>query len=161
LWNFIRKREIKPRVYLTIPTRSLPRRHPLRNQSLHRSLKNTFCTNDLSLLTGHSLDGLPHRDGQGLERGLSAVVVVVALQHVDVQGHAGGLAEAMQTVRDHLGGQRADLGVLEAELAHEVRSRRDVDHGTRDRLVERRVRVAEPSQALAVAEGAGEGLAEP
>ena len=88
------------------------------------------------------------------------MMVVVASEHVHMQRHPCRLTEALQAMVDHLRRQCADLLVLEAELADEEGARGDVNHGAREGLVERGVRVAEALQAFAVAEGFGESLAE-
>jgi len=87
-------------------------------------------------------------------------MVVLPLQHIHMQCHAGRLAEALQAMVDHLRRQIADLGVLEAEVADEERSGGDVDDRARDCLVEGCMGVAEASEALAIAKGLREGFAE-
>lgn len=87
-------------------------------------------------------------------------MVVVAADAVDVHGDAGGLGEALQAVRHHLGAQLAQPLSLEAELDDTVRSVGQVDDGAREGLVEGGVGVAEAGEAGGGAEGFGEGAAE-
>ena len=53
------------------------------------------------------LDGLPEGHGERLEGGLGPVVVVLALEGVDVHADAGGGGEGLHDVRDHLAGELA------------------------------------------------------
>ncbi len=62
------------------------------------------------------------------------VVVVLAADDVDVEGHARALRERLEHVRDHLARQIPDLLALELQVAAEVRPRGDVEHGAGERL---------------------------
>ena len=77
-----------------------------------------------------------------------------------MQGQAGRLAEALERVRQHLGRERADPLVLEAEVGDAEGPGGDVDDGAGEGFVEGRVRGAEAAEAGAGAEGGGEGAAE-
>src|SRR4051794_17857141 len=97
---------------------------------------------------------------QGFERGLGAVVVVLAAQHVDVERHPAGDGERLEEVGQVLGRDLADHLAPEAEAHLGPGPAREVDHGPRQRLVERRVGVAETADAATVAERSVERLAE-
>jgi hypothetical protein len=77
------------------------------------------------------------------------MMVVLTAKHIDMQRHAARLRKALQTMRDHLGRKGADLGVVKVEGADEIRPRRDVDDGARQRLVKRRKGVPEARDARA------------
>ena len=115
-------------------------------------------TRHLPLPPRHAARRLPHRNSRRLERALGAVVVIVAPQTVHVQRDAGGLGEALQAVRDHLGAEVADLLALQAQVYDAVRAVRQVDDGAAEGLVQRRVGVSEARQARRRAEGAREGV---
>lgn len=101
---------------------------------------------NLALLAGDPAGSHLDSHRQRFEGALGAVVVVEAAQAVDVQRDAGGLGEALEAVRDHLAAQVANLLALQAELDDSEGPVRQVDHGPRQRLVQRRVRRAEPRQ---------------
>jgi hypothetical protein len=63
------------------------------------------------------------------------MVVVVAPEAVDMHRDPRGLREALETVRQHLGAQVANLLALEPEVSHAERPVRQVDDGARQRLV--------------------------
>jgi hypothetical protein len=63
------------------------------------------------------------------------VVVVVAVQAVDVHGDAGAYGETGQAVRDHLAAEVADLFAAQAQLADAEWAVREVDDGARERFV--------------------------
>lgn len=101
-----------------------------------------------------------NRNGHGLESALGAVVVVEAVQAVDVEGNVGSLREALEAVRDHFAAQLAEELALEAEINDGVRAVRQVDDGARESLVEGRVGVPEAGDADRRAEGLFVGGAE-
>lgn len=98
--------------------------------------------------------------GHGLEGALRAVVVVEAVQAVDVERDVGGLGEALEAVRHHLAAQLAEELALEAEVDDGVGAVRKIDDGAREGLVERRVGVSEAGDADGRAEGLLVGGAE-
>jgi hypothetical protein len=91
-------------------------------------LKNSLRRDNLALFPDHPLSRLPHRNRERFEGHLGAAMVVISLEDIHVE--RVGLAEALHAVVDHLGGQIADFGVLEAEPADKEGPRRDVDDGT-------------------------------
>src|SRR5689334_1867022 len=103
---------------------------------------------------------IAQRERQGLERGLGAVVVVLAAQHVDVERHAAGDGERLEEVGQVLGRDLADRLAPEPQADLGPGPAGEVDHGTRQGLVERRVGVAEAADAAPVAERLVERLAE-
>ena len=105
-------------------------------------------------------DRLADGQGEGLERGLGAVVVVLALEDVDMEGQDRVGCKGGENVRDHLGGELADHLAAQAQVDAGVRPARDVDDGAGQRLVERGVGGAEAGDALALAERAVKRLAE-
>lgn len=88
------------------------------------------------------------------------MVVVVAVCAANVQGHFGGLREALQPMGDHLGAQVADLLAAEAQVDDGPRTAREVDHSPREGLVERGIAAAEAGEGLAGTEGFCERRAE-
>ncbi len=79
--------------------------------------------------------------GDGLEGRLGSVVVVLAVEALDVQAEPCLLRKRVEDMRDHLAAQRANLLALQAQVHNSKRPRRDVHHGARQRLVQRAVRV--------------------
>lgn len=77
-----------------------------------------------------------------------------------MQGQAGRLAEALEAVREHLGRERTDPLVREAEVGHAEGPRGDVDDGTGEGFVEGRVGGAEAAEPRAGAERGADGRAE-
>lgn len=124
--------------------------HPLRTNHIART----------NLAGSPSRASRPHRDRERLERALRAVVVVLAVRAPDVQRDAGGLREALQSVRDHLGGEGADPLAAEAQVDDGVGAVGEVDDGPREGLVEGGVAAAEAGQGGARAQGLGECGAE-
>ena len=74
-----------------------------------------------------------------LERRLCAVVVVVAVEALDVQTEPRRLRKRLEDVRDHLARELAQLLPAEAEAHNGARPRRNVDDGARQRLVQRAI----------------------
>jgi len=71
------------------------------------------------------------------------MVVVIAAQAIHMQRDSSRLRKAVQAMRQHLGAEVADLLAAQAQRDDGERPRRQVDHGARQRLVQRRVRVPE------------------
>jgi hypothetical protein len=86
------------------------------------------------------------------------VVVVVAVQAVDVHGDARALSEAVQAVRDHLAAEVADFFAAQAQVADAVGAVREVDDGAREGFVQRAVGGSEACEARCGGEGGFEGL---
>lgn len=124
------------------------------------SSQGAFGTGNLALLAGHARDSHLDGDGQGLEGALGAVVVVVAVEAVDVEGDAGALGEALEAVGDHLAAQLAEELALEANVDDAVGAVGEVDDGAREGLVEGSVGVAVAREAGGRAESLSEGDAE-
>ena len=103
---------------------------------------------------------LAQGQGQRLERGLGAVVVVAALEHVDVQRHAGGGRQRDEEVGQVLGGDVADPLAPEAQIDMRRGPAGEVDHDPGQRLVERRVGVAEAADAAPIAQRLVDGGAQ-
>src|SRR5256886_286849 len=103
---------------------------------------------------------LLQREGGRLERRLGAVVIVLTLQHIDVQREPSRGRQRAQDVRNVLAGETADRLAGEVERHVRIRPSREVDHGARQRLVERGVRPTEPVHASPLAQRAVERLAQ-
>ena len=86
------------------------------------------------------------------------MVVVVAVQAVDVHGDARALREAVQAVRDHLAAEVADFFAAQAQVADAVGAVREVDDGAREGFVQRAVGGSEACEARCGGEGGFEGL---
>jgi len=119
-----------------------------------------LCAGHLALAPFDPGGRLAHGDGEGLERALRAVVVVVAPEAVHVQGDAPGLGEALQAVGDHLAAQIANLFAPEAQVDDREGPVGQVDHGAREGLVQRAVGVAKAGEARGRAERGGESVAQ-
>src|SRR2546426_741468 len=114
---------------------------------------------------GHVVEGgaghrLLQREGRRLERRLGAVVIVLTLQHIDVQREPSRGRQRAQDVRNVLAGEIADRLAGEVERHVRIRPSREVDHGARQRLVQRGVRPTEPVHAPPLAQRAVERLAQ-
>lgn len=120
--------------------------------------KHTFSARHLAFASNDRRARHPQRHGQGLERTLGAVVVVVAAEAVHVHRDAGALRETVQAVGDHLAAQVADLLAAQVQLADAVGAVGEVDDGARERFVERAVGGAEAGKACGGVEGGFEGL---
>ena len=123
-------------------------------------LKYSFCTHYLPFLPYDSLACHSTRHRQGLERALSSMVVVISLNHIDMQRHASILGPATQTMMNHLRVQIAHHRRGEIEITNEERARGDVNDGTGEGFIERSIGVSEASYAGASAEGGGESSTE-
>lgn len=108
------------------------------------SKQNALCARNLPLASSDGGSSKTNSDSKGLERALSAMVIVLAAQAIDMQRDASALRETLQAVRDHLGRQVADLFALETEVHDAERPVRKVDHGAAESFVQRRVGGSEP-----------------
>jgi hypothetical protein len=88
------------------------------------------------------------------------VVVVLALEVVNVQGDAGLRRKGLHDVRDHLARKLAYLFAHEVELNVRRGPRGNVDDSARERLVERAVRMPESPDVATVPQRLVEGLAD-
>ncbi len=103
-----------------------------------------LCARHLALSARDPARRLPYRNCKRLKRALSAVVVVVTSQAVDVEGDAGRPREALQAVRDHLGAEVPDLLALQSQVNDAIRPVREIHDGAAQGLVQRRVCRPEP-----------------
>ena len=62
------------------------------------------------------------------------VMVVITAEYIDVQCHAGRHGKRVEDVRDHLCGEVSYLLALDAEVAHAVGARANVDDRARECL---------------------------
>jgi hypothetical protein len=120
--------------------------------------QHTLSARHLSLPSNNRSARHPQRNSQRLECALCAVVVVVAVQTVDVHCDTGSLREAVQAVGDHLAGKVADFLAAETEVADAVGAVGEVYDGAREGFVERAVGGAEAGEACGCVEGGFEGL---
>ena len=112
-------------------------------------------------------DHEPHRDVPQVPRracllytSLDLVVGVVPAQVVDVQGHLGVVDEALEEFHEQVDVEAADAGTGKGNVHLQAGPPGEVDDHPRQRLVEGHVGVAVAADALLVADGLGEGLAE-
>lgn len=124
------------------------------------TLQHSFRTDNLPFLADYLLERVPQGQGQRLDGRLGPMMIIHAPKHIHMQGQAGRLAEALEAVREHLGRERADPLVREAEVGHAEGPRGDVDDGTREGFVEGRVGGAEAAESRAGAERRADGRAE-
>ena len=86
---------------------------------VHTAAQNTLSTRNIApsytALTT-SLTRCPTSHSKRLERALCPVVVVVAVDTLDMQGNARCLSKAFQTMGDHFRRQVADLLSREAQI---------------------------------------------
>ena len=88
------------------------------------------------------------------------MVVVGAVERLDVQRDAGIHGEGLEPLLHQLGVEGADLVAAELGLEHQERPARNVDRDARERLVHRHVHVGVAGDALHVAERLLHRLAE-
>src|SRR6266550_4387380 len=98
-------------------------------------------------------DRLLEREGGCLEGRLGPVVVVLTLQHVDVQREPPRGRKRAQDVGDVLAREAADRLPAQTECHVRVRPTREIHHGACQRLVERSVRPTEPVDAPPLPQG--------
>ena len=89
----------------------------------------------------------PTRHRQRIERALRPVMIITALEHINMQRNLGAMRPALQPVMDHLRTQLSDLFALEVEGADEEGAGRDVEHGAGERFVKGGVGRAEAGDA--------------
>ena len=100
------------------------------------------------------------RPRQALEAGFGDVVVVGAVERLDMQRHAGIHGEGLEPLLHQLGVEGADLVAHELGLEHQERPPGNVDGDPRQRLVHRHMHVGVAGDALHVAERLLHRLAE-
>ena len=100
------------------------------------------------------------RAAEGLERRLRLMVGVVAPNGVDMQRHAGVIDQSLEELAHQVHIEVADRGAHERQRENQSRSPGQIDHHARQRLVERYVGMAVAANALLVADGSGQRLAE-
>src|SRR2546422_1081458 len=105
-------------------------------------------------------DRLLERERRRLEGRFGPVVVVLALQNVDVQREPAGGSDRAEDVRNVLTREVADRLPAQSERHVCVRPPREIHHGACQRLVERRVCPSEAVDTAPVAQGAVERLAQ-
>src|SRR3546814_12072800 len=88
------------------------------------------------------------------------MMVVLAVEHFDVQRDPRRLREAVEPVREHLGVHLAEAGLREAGFIDAVRATRDAEHAARQPLVHGPVGLAIAGYAALVAELLGYRFAE-
>ena len=98
--------------------------------------------------------------GHGLEAGLGDVVVVLAVVVPHMQRDAGVLGECLEELAEQLGVEAADLGARKLHLPDEIWPARDIERGSRQRLVHGKVDRGVAADALALAQRPRNRLAE-
>src|SRR5713226_3955204 len=133
-------------------------RRRLRRPSRRRRSQDALCRRHLvAARAGH---GLAQGQRNGLERGFRAVVIVLAAQHVDVQGEARRGGEGTENVCDVLTRESTDDIATESQVHRGVRPAGEIDYRARQRLVERRKCRSESHDTAALAQRAVERFAE-
>src|ERR1700731_2649713 len=99
------------------------------------------------------LDRLTQRACQPLETGFDDVVIILAVEILDVEGHAGRLRKGLEPLLEQFGVHLAELGPREIDPPDEVWAVRNIDADPGQRLVERDHRRAVALDAGAVAQG--------
>src|SRR5947207_3083091 len=103
-------------------------------------------------------DRLFQGERRGFERGLGLVMIVLALEHVDVQREPRRDGEGAQHVRDVLAREPPDRLPSEVERHVGMRAARQIDHRARQGFVERGEGRSEPRHAAPLPQGAVERL---
>lgn len=80
------------------------------------SIKDTLGTHNLSFPANDSCRSLSNGDRQRLKRTLRPMVIVVSSNAVYMQSCTTTLRKTLQTMRQHLGGQVADLLSLQTKV---------------------------------------------
>jgi len=83
------------------------------------------------------------------------MVIVTPSQYIYMQSYACRLAEALQSMMDHLGTQSANLLILEAEFTHKERTIGKINDGAGKGFIEGRVAGAEAGKASSIAKSIG------
>nr|POE56811.1 hypothetical protein CFP56_33783 [Quercus suber] len=131
------------------------------NTSRRSHLKqHAFRTRHLPLFPLYHARRHPNRHGQGLERALGAMMIILPAQAIHMHRDASALGERLQTMRDHLTTQIPDLLTRQPELDDAERAITQIDDGARQGLIERGVRVPEPREPGGAAQRALERLAQ-
>src|SRR5215213_2345193 len=110
-----------------------------RNSSLmthHTSLKNTFGGGDLVGDARVEAGGPVERLGQRLEAGFDLVMVVLAVQHVQVEREVGFHRQRLEEVRYQLGGELAEPWAAQGDAERGQAAPAEIDRRPRQRLVE-------------------------
>src|SRR6185312_17290964 len=94
---------------------------------------------DRILLARIDLGGFAQRPGHGLEGAFGDVVIVVAVEILDVEGDAGVCRKRLEELAEELGVDLADLALRELHPPDEIGPPRDVDGGAGQRSVHRQV----------------------
>lgn len=84
------------------------------------------------------------------------MVVILSVQAAHVKSNTGCLSKALETVRDHLRAQSANLLTAEAQIDHGVGSIRQVDDGPREGLVQGSITAAKTSKGSTRTKSLGE-----
>eukprot|EP01137_Pigoraptor_chileana_P035163 Opistho-2@28780 len=116
------------------------------------ALEDTLGRRDRIALARIDFDRLPQSARECFVHALGDVMVILAVEHLDVQRDPRRLREAVEPVREHLGVHLAEPRLREGRFIDAVRAPRNVEHAARQRLVHRRMRLAVARDAALVAE---------
>ena len=119
-------------------------------------LQNSLSADNLPFLASKSLNRALSSNSESLESRLRAVVVIVALENINVESDTGGLTEAVECVWDHLSREVPDLGILEAEVPNEEGAGGDIDDGAGEGFIEGSMGVPKAAETLAITESFAE-----
>src|SRR5690606_14994048 len=128
--------------------------------SLHRLAKGALGGRDCILLPGIWFDCLAQRSGKRLETGFGNMMVVVAVQGLDVCRYACIVYEGLKPLANELGIVVADLWRAERYPPYEIGSSGYVDRRARQRIVHRQQRARVPPDPGLVGEGLAKRLAD-
>lgn len=90
----------------------------------------------------------PNSNSQRLKRALRPVMVIVAVGAANVKGNTSRLRKALQTVRNHLRAEVADLFAFEANVDDCPWPARKINDCPRESLVQRGIAAAESREGL-------------
>jgi hypothetical protein len=112
-------------------------------------VQHTLRTPNLALPLLDDRCGVSDSNSQRLESTLCPVVVVVSPDAINMQCSPAVLRKALQTMRNHLRTQVAQLLPLKPQIRNAVRPIAQIDDRATQRLVERRIRMSEAREACA------------
>jgi hypothetical protein len=120
--------------------------------------EDAFCAWDLALAADDGCASHSNCDSKSLEGTLGFVVVIVASDNIHVHCNAGALGETLQTMRQHLGAQVAELLTVELQVGDAEGTVGEVDDCTSEGFVEGSVCVTETGETSGRLDGRLKGL---
>jgi hypothetical protein len=120
--------------------------------------EDAFCAWDLALAADDRCASHSNGNSKSLEGTLGFVVVVVTSDNIYVHCDSGTLGETLQTMRQHLGAQIAELLAVELQVGDAEGTVGQVDDSTSEGFVEGGVCVTETGETSGRLDGRLEGL---